>query len=274
MAKHAFSSQAGEVAKRLKPRLPAPPMAGTGLSHVLCQWKSLRTLCIFVFYNFTIPLASWSCRSFDRRGTESHASRPQIRLHFLENECEELQFFFVSEFAVASQPFLRVEERTAVRLPELAPQRFQKRIVESFQNLKTDVFSTWNFREACGLFLHWHLGGDRGRLQIAKSPPMNLWLDRSEQTSSALQAESFWANVSWRHLCILPKFFSLEKCLNWVFSSLFIQAMSLWSSASTKGAASETSRDIISHVKGSGFTRAPQKIRLLRPRTTQTHIHI
>ena len=103
--KHAQWSQAGEVAKRLKPRLPAPPMAGTWTQILRLTCVSQRAVPIcqsyFVLYNsFTSLREVAGCgRSFDRRGTESHASRPaQIRVQFFGNECEKFFCFFWFHF--------------------------------------------------------------------------------------------------------------------------------------------------------------------------------
>ena len=152
------------MAKRLKPRLPAPPMAGTWTQILRLTCVSQRAVPIcqsYVLYNSASHFVKLRVAAGPLTEEELKAMLPgqhKFEFNFLVN----VRSFFVSfvslsEFAaVASQPFLRVEERTAVRLPELAPQRFQCR------NESSNRFSTTFFRsllndvkrEACGLFLH------------------------------------------------------------------------------------------------------------------------
>ena len=160
--KHAQWSQAGEVAKRLKPRLPAPPMAGTWTQILRLTCVSQRAVPIcqsyFVLYNSASHFVKLRVAAGPLTEEELKAMLPgqhKFEFNFLETNVRSFFCFFCFTFRICRSCFATFPSRgrahscSASRVGTSAIS-VQKRIVESFFN---DVFSiAFERRETRGLW--------------------------------------------------------------------------------------------------------------------------
>ena len=166
--KHAQWSQAGEVAKRLKPRLPAPPMAGTWTQILRLTCVSQRAVPIcqsyFVLYNSASHFVKLRVAAGPLTEEELKAMLPgqhKFEFNFLETNVRSFFCFFCFTFRICRSCFATFPSSRGRAHSCSASQSWH---LSDFSagNESSNRFSTTFFRsllndvkrEACGLFLH------------------------------------------------------------------------------------------------------------------------